>query len=206
MGSSGSKTKEAPAGAPATARSLAVAQQNGAASGMDLGGMPAATISAVGAAVQTWNTAKDNSTVEGLLSFVKNAVPGFTATLGALGEHAPLVGVVFSVLKVAGAHVADVAATKSAYEQFAAAVIATTRLVLEVEEFQQAKQVALPGPVTSALDLYWKQLDVFAALLVQFRGKNYAKRLSGRAHTRPNSMSCASRSSRPQGTWTARAS
>ena len=145
-----------------------------------LGGMTAATISAVGAAVQTWNSAKDNSTVHGLIAFVTNAVPAFAATLGALGEHAPLVGVVFSVLKVAGAYVADVAATKAAYETFAAAVITTTRLVLEVEEFQRAEQATLPGPVTSALNLYWAQLDTFAALLVQFRGKNYAKRLFGK--------------------------
>ena len=55
--------------------------------------------------------------------------------------------------------VADIAATKAAYEQFAAAVITTTRLVLQVEEFQQAKHVALPVPVMSALELYWRSFS-----------------------------------------------
>ena len=191
MGSGASKERGAATAAPAsaptsTARGLALASQTEAAldpPGADLvgvGGLTAATVGAVGDAVQAWNAANGrDSTVIGLVSFVKNAVPGLAATLGALGEHAPLVVVVVSVLKVAGAaYVTDDTATlKALYEQFAGTVFATTRLVLAVHEFQQANHVTLPGTVTSALDIYWQQLDKFAALLVQFRGTDYAKRL-----------------------------
>jgi tetratricopeptide (TPR) repeat protein len=148
------------------------------------------TSASVVAAVDAWNAANTAATklsgdgaVKALLAAVGSAVPGITTTLGALGEHAPLVGVVFSVLRVAGAHVAATGATRRAYEALAAAVNTTTRLVLQVEAYQQQQQqqqpapTPLPPPVQAALAQYWAQLDAFAALLVEFRGANYAQRL-----------------------------
>jgi len=34
-----------------------------------------------------------------------------------------------------------------------------------------------PKPVQTALEQFWEQLDVFADVLVTFRGHNYAQRL-----------------------------
>ena len=158
------------------------APESAAAAGMaalDDVGMPTETVAKVGAAVETWNTLNSADSVTGLVDYVLDAVPGFAATLGALGECAPLVGIVFAVLKVAGKHVADVAETKVAYEEFRRAVITTTMSLVPVLEEYRAKGIALPDPVQSAFDQFWMQLKVFAEMLVAFRGTSYAKRLFG---------------------------
>ena len=119
----------------------------------------------------------NNGTVKSLVNFVSTKVPAIMSTLGILGERAPLIGVVFSVLKVAGSHLAATNETSAAYKAMADAVVQTTRLIVQVEEMQASHNVGLPPPVNAALNSFWDQLDAFADLFVKFRGKHYASQL-----------------------------
>ena len=68
--------------------------------------MPTETVDAISSFIDSYNTAadevKDDTAVESFLEKCKDAVPGLMSVLGELGQHAPLVGVAFSVLNFRG--------------------------------------------------------------------------------------------------------
>ena len=143
--------------------------------------IPDAKAEAISSFLDSYNQSADDVKGDSLINLVLDkamaAAPGLMEILGDVGSHAPLVGVVFSVLKVAGKHIADSRETRQSYEDLFISLSRTSLIVLAVQEMQRNDGLAFTGPVQSSVDDYWKQLRAFAQLLTDVRGTGYLKRL-----------------------------
>ena len=101
------------------------------------------------------------------------AVPELMDSLGALGEHAYVVGIAFAVLYAAGRSLMAANAVVPEYTKFNDSVLITARLLLKAEtQHRPCESVAL-----SPLEAFWAALYDFVDLIATVRGSGYLYRL-----------------------------
>ena len=130
-----------------------------------------------------FNAIQDVTSNSSVLEWVKNGTPELSIAFAAFGENAPLVGLAFTALNMAGRAYFGERAVQAAYEDFAKSVVTVADVILKVDLFRQAEEklkgttVRVPQPVADVRTAFLVQLADFCVLLGEHRGKGYMTRM-----------------------------